>query len=128
MDDDDPEALFGAAARGLSALRLAFLELREPGPDGTFGRAKRPPVAPTIKAAFDGPLVLNADYDGASGQRALDEGRADAIAFGRTFLANPDLPARIQAGSPLTKDVVRTWYSQGEEGYTDYPLMAAAAE
>ena len=124
VDDDDPETLFGAAARGLSALRLAFLELREPGPEGTFGRAKRPPVAPTIKAAFNGPLVLNADYDGASGQRALDEGRADAIAFGRTFLANPDLPARLRLEASLTRDDPRTWYSQGEEGYVDYPVLA----
>jgi 2,4-dienoyl-CoA reductase-like NADH-dependent reductase (Old Yellow Enzyme family) len=128
VDDADPVTLFGAAAEALSSFGLAFLELREPGPNGTFGKASRPPVAPTIKAAFGGPLVLNADYDGASGQLALDEGRADAVAFGRTFLANPDLPARIRAGAPLTKDVVETWYSQGDEGYVDYPTMAEAAE
>ncbi len=127
VDDDDPETLFGLAASGLSGLRLAFLELREPGPEGTFGKAARPPVAPTIKAAFGGPLVLNSDYDGSSGQRALDEGHADAIAFGRTFLANPDLPARIRAGAPLNADVINTWYSQGEEGYVDYPTMEASA-
>ncbi len=127
VDDDDPETLFGLAASGLSGLRLAFLELREPGPEGTFGKATRPPVAPTIKAAFGGPVVLNSDYDGASGQRALDEGHADAIAFGRTFLANPDLPARIRAGAPLNKDNIKTWYSQGEEGYTDYPELSTAA-
>jgi 2,4-dienoyl-CoA reductase-like NADH-dependent reductase (Old Yellow Enzyme family) len=128
VDDSDPVSLFGAAAEGLGALKLAFLELREPGPNGTFGKAARPPVAPVIKAAFGGPLVLNSDYDGPRGQAALDEGHADAIAFGRTFLANPDLPARIKAGAPLNKDVAKTWYSQGEEGYIDYPTMEQAAK
>ena len=127
VDEPDPETLFGAVARALSAFKLAFLELREPGPEGTFSKGTRPPVAPTIKAAFGGPLVLNADYDRVSGQRALDEGRADAIAFGRTFLANPDLPARFRAGAALNKDEVKTWYSQGPEGYVDYPRMEAAA-
>ncbi|MFE1602153.1 alkene reductase [Methylobacterium sp. ID0610] len=126
VEDPEPEPLFVAAATALSRLGLAFLELREPGPQGTFGKAVHPPVAPAIKAAFAGPLVLNADFDGASGQRALDEGRADAIAFGRTFLANPDLPARIARGAALTKDDPKTWYSQGPEGYIDYPALDPA--
>ncbi|MCK8786446.1 alkene reductase [Roseomonas sp. NAR14] len=125
-DDDDPWSLFGAAAAALSAIGIAFLELREPGPEGTFGKATRPPVAPTIRAAFSGPLVLNSDYDGASAQAALDAGQADAIAFGRTFLANPDLPERLRRGAALNPDVQATWYSQGPEGYLDYPTLAAA--
>ena len=72
------------------------------------------------------PLILNADYDGRSGQAALDAGEADAIAFGRTFIANPDLPARIAAGAPLQKDDAATWYSQGPKGYVDYPTLPAA--
>ena len=127
VDDSDPEALFGAAARALGAVGIAFIELREPGHDGTFGRAARPAVAPAIKRAFAGPLVLNSDYVGATGQAALDEGLADAIAFGRPFLANPDLPERIRIGAPLTKDVQATWYSQGREGYIDYPTLDAAS-
>lgn len=125
-DDSNPVPLFREAARVLSDIGIAFLELREPGPDGTFGKASVPPVSPHIREAFTGPLVLNSDYDGASGQRELDEGRADAIAFGRTFLANPDLPARIRAGAELNKDDPQTWYSQGPQGYVDYPAMAAA--
>jgi 2,4-dienoyl-CoA reductase-like NADH-dependent reductase (Old Yellow Enzyme family) len=53
---------------------------------------------------------------------------ADAIAFGRTFLANPDLPTRIARGLPLNKDNPPTWYSQGPEGYVDYPAVTEAAE
>ncbi|MGI4746310.1 MAG: alkene reductase, partial [Janthinobacterium lividum] len=68
--------------------------------------------------------VLNSDYDAAKAQAALDSGTADAIAFGRTFLANPDLPNRLEHGLPLNPDVIATWYSQGPEGYIDYPTAA----
>jgi len=123
-NDSDPYATFGAAAAALSEVGIAFLELREPGFEGTFGKAEVEPVAPTIRAAFKGPLVLNSDYDGASGQKQLDAGNADAIAFGRTFIANPDLPHRIAHNIPLAKDNMATWYSQGPEGYVDYPKAA----
>ncbi len=126
VDDSDPVALFTAVAAALGEAGVAFLELREPSEHGTFGRAARPAVAPAIRRAFGGPLVLNSDYDGVRGQAALDRGEADAIAFGRTFLANPDLPERIRTGAPLTADVTSTWYSQGREGYTDYPTLDAA--
>jgi 2,4-dienoyl-CoA reductase-like NADH-dependent reductase (Old Yellow Enzyme family) len=126
VDDSNPEALFGAAAAALAKVGIAFVELREPGPDGTFGKPNHPPVAPTIKRAFGGPLVLNSDYDGARAQAVLDAGEADAIAFGRPFIANPDLPARLAAGAPLNKDDARTWYSQGSEGYVDYPVLASS--
>ena len=66
-------------------------------------------------------LILNSDMDGARAEAAMAGGVPDAIAFGRPFLANPDLPARLAARAPLTKDVMKTWYSQGPEGYIDYP-------
>ena len=69
-------------------------------------------------------MILNSDYDGASGQAELEKGVADAIAFGRTFIANPDLPHRIGQGLPLAKDHAETWYSQGPAGYVDYPTAA----
>jgi 2,4-dienoyl-CoA reductase-like NADH-dependent reductase (Old Yellow Enzyme family) len=123
-NDSDPETLFTAAAAALDALGIAFLELREPGMSGTFGKGDHPPIAPAIRRVFKGPLVLNSDYDGASGQAQLDSGVADAITFGRTFIANPDLVARLRAGAPLAKDNMATWYSQGPEGYVDYPVAA----
>ena len=126
VEDSNPPALFTEAAQALGEIGIAFLELREPGENGTFGRAARPAVAPSIKAAFGGPLVLNSDYDGTRGQAALDRGVADAIAFGRPFLANPDLPERIRTGAKLNPDVMATWYSQGPQGYTDYPTRDAA--
>ena len=126
-DDSDPHRLFPAAAAALSEIGIAFLELREPPPEGTFGKPGTDPVAPAIKRAFDGPLVLNSDYDPERAQAAVAGGLADAIAFGRPFIANPDLVDRIAAGASLTPDVQATWYSQGAEGYTDYPELEAKA-
>jgi N-ethylmaleimide reductase len=127
VDDSNQAALFPAAAATLNSLGIAFLELREPGPDGTFGRSDRPPVAPLIRKAFKGPLVLNSDYDFARGQAAIAQGAADAITFGRKFLANPDLPHRFANNLALNADDQKTWYSQGAEGYVTYPVAASEA-
>lgn len=128
VDDSDPHAVFIPAVQALSAIGIAFLELREPGPDGSFGRTDVPRLSPEIRHAFAGPLVLNSDYLTAEqAQAKLDDGVADAISFGRTFLANPDLPARLRTGAPLNTSEMRTWYSQGAEGYVDYPALAGAA-
>ncbi|HEX8642853.1 MAG TPA: alkene reductase [Allosphingosinicella sp.] len=122
--DSDPEALFTAAAAALQEIGIAFLELREPGPDGTFGTSDIPPVSPAIRKVFSGPLVLNSDYVLDNAEQALSEERCDAIAFGRTFLANPDLPHRLANRLELNPDDRATWYSQGPEGYIDYPVAA----
>ncbi len=124
VDDSNPEALFSAAAASLSGLGIGFLEIREPFEESTFVKTAVPITAPAIRRAFRGPLVLNSDYDGKSGQAMLDSGVADAIAFGRPFIANPDLLARLRSGAALSKDEMATWYSQGPEGYTDYSVAA----
>jgi N-ethylmaleimide reductase len=121
VNDNNPEPLFATAAAALSDLRLAFLEVREPDFDGTNGRAERPPVAPLMRAAFKGVFVLNSDYDFKKGQAALDEGKADAISFGRPFISNPDLTKRFAKGLALTPDDKATWYTGGPTGYADYP-------
>ena len=123
-NDSNPVPLFTAAAKVLSDLGVAYLELREPGFEGTFGRGEVPPIAPDIRRVFAGPLILNSDYDGASGQAMIDSGVADAITFGRTFIANPDLVHRIAAKLPLAKDNPKSWYGGGAEGYVDYPAAS----
>ena len=123
-DDSNQAILFPAAAAALDHFGLSFLELREPGPDGTFGKTDRPPVAPLIRKAFKGVLVLNSDYDFARGEAALANGAADAITYGRKFLANPDLPRRFAENWELNPDDMKTWYSQGPEGYVTYPTHA----
>ena len=120
-EDSDPRPLFVAAAEALAEIGIAFLELREPGPDGSFGRSTIPAIAPAIREVFDAPLVLNSDYDLERAQAALANGEADAIAFGRPFISNPDLVERLASGAPLAPDVQATWYSKGPDGYVDYP-------
>ncbi|WP_194953047.1 alkene reductase [Sphingopyxis solisilvae] len=126
VDDSAPEKLFPAAAAALDALGIGFLELREPGPDGTFGNTEVPKQSPAIRQAFKGPLVLNSDYDVAKAEAALASGVADAISFGRPFIANPDLVERIRSGAAWSQDNPQTWYSPGAEGYIDYPALVDA--
>jgi hypothetical protein len=108
-------------------LRIAFLELREQAPDGTFGKSDVPKLSPKIRDAFRGVLVLNQDYSQEAGQADLDSGVADAIAWGRKFIANPDLVERFRRDAPLNQDDQRTWYTDGPEGYTDYPVLERRA-
>ncbi len=126
VDDSAPGTLFPAAAAALDALGIAFLELREPGPDGTFGKTDVPKQSPAIRRAFTGPLILNSDYDAAQAKAAIASGIADAVSFGRPFIGNPDLVERIRGGAELAADNPQTWYSPGAEGYTDYPALVAA--
>jgi N-ethylmaleimide reductase len=126
VEDSDPASVFVPAAKWLGEQGIAFLELREQGPDGTFGRSDVPKLSPLVRKAFAGPLVLNQDYGLASAQADLDSGLADAIAFGRPWLANPDLVDRLRADAPLNPIDIATLYSQGPQGYTDYPALATA--
>ena len=123
-DDSNPEGLFTAAATALDALGFGFLELREPGADGTFGRTEVPKQSAAIRNVFKGPLVLNSDLDIASGNALLAARTADAISFGRPYIANPDLAERIANGTPWAETNPSTWYSPGPEGYIDYPAAA----
>jgi N-ethylmaleimide reductase len=122
-DDSNPVALFTAAAAELDRIGIAFLELREQAPDGTFGATDVPRVSPDIRPLFKGPLVLNQDYTKAKAMADLNSGLADAISFGRPFISNPDLVERLRADAELTPDNFKTWYSEGAEGYTDWPVL-----
>ena len=123
VDDPDPHALFSALARELEARRVPWIELREPGPDSSFGTPSAEPVSPAMRPLYSGRIILNSDYVGDSAKARLEEGVADAIAFGRPFISNPDLVDRLRAGAPLAPANPKTFYSQGPEGFTDYPAL-----
>ena len=127
-DDSDPSAIFGEAARVLEQLGVAFVELREMSPEGTFGATDVPKQGPLIRGLFKGPLVLNQEYDAASAARAVGTGVCDAISFGRDYISNPDLAERIAAGAAWSPNInaPKSWYSPGPAGYTDYPTMDRA--
>lgn len=119
MSDSDPVSHFGIFASILSPLQPAYLHVVEPlvQPEGV------PQVAPVIRAQFSGPLILAGRYDGVSAQTAIDSGSADLIAFGEKFIGNPDLPERLRRGAELIHSDKATHYSEGSEGYTDYPTF-----
>ena len=127
-DDSDPAAIFGAAARVVEELGLAFLELREPGPDGSFGKTDVPKQSPLIRTLYSGALILNSDFTAEEAEQAVAGGRCDAVSFGRPYISNPDLAARIAAGADWAENVnvPQSWYLPGPEGYIDYPALAEA--
>lgn len=119
MSDSDPAGHFATFAQILSPFRPAYLHVVEPlvQPDGL------PHVAPGIRAHFSGPIILAGQYDGISAQTALDTGKADLIAFGEKFIGNPDLPERLRRGVELVRSNKATHYTEGPEGYIDYPAL-----
>jgi 2,4-dienoyl-CoA reductase-like NADH-dependent reductase (Old Yellow Enzyme family) len=117
ISDSNPAATFTYLARELGKRKIAFIAAREHvGPDS---------LGPTLKQAFGGIFVANEAIDRATGQQLLDEGKADAVAFGKLFIANPDLPARFAKNAELNRPDPKTFYSTGAEGYTDYPALQA---
>ncbi|HSM52962.1 MAG TPA: alkene reductase, partial [Erythrobacter sp.] len=125
-DDSNPPATFGAAAKVCEDLGLAFVELREPGPEGTFGQTDVPKQSSMIREIYSGPLVLNSDYTAAEADADVSSGKCDAVSFGRPYISNPDLAERVRVGAHWNpnKDVPKSWYFPGEAGYVDYPTLA----
>ena len=122
--DSDPFPLFKRAVEALAPFGLAYLHVIEGATGGPRDIVPGFDYA-ALKAAFRGPFMLNNGYDFALADAALREGRADLIAFGRPFIANPDLVERMRAGAPLATPDKATFYGGDEHGYTDYPALAA---
>jgi N-ethylmaleimide reductase len=125
--DSNPEAVFVPAAKWLGEQGIAFLELRESKPGSSFRPSDEPRLSPQIRKVFAGPLVLNQEYRLASATADLESGLADAIAFGRPFIANPDLVERLRADASFNRLDPATLYTQGPEGYLDYPTLEEEA-
>lgn len=128
MADSDPEMTFGYVAAKLSAMRIAYLHVVEPWIKGTELIAQADPVAAKhLRLLFDGALIAAGGFDGTSAEAILASGDADAVAFGRAYIANPDLPQRLSLGLPLNPYDRSTFYGGHAQGYTDYPAYGQAA-
>jgi N-ethylmaleimide reductase len=119
MIDSDPIALIGFLADKLNAYKLAYLHVMR----ADFFQAQKGDVMTVARDKYKGVLVGNMGYTPAEAEQAITEGKLDAVAFGTSFLANPDLPERIKAGAALNTPDASTFYSPGAKGYTDYPTM-----
>lgn len=126
--DSDIDATFTALVKALNQYSLAYLHLVETPEDAPEGRGMQmrdntKPLLKKLRALFDGVLMINSGYDLQSANKALSGDAADLVAFGTQFLANPDLVERLKAGAPLNVPDNDTFYSGGEQGYTDYPVL-----
>jgi len=115
VGDGNLPATFGYLAKELGRRRIAFVCARE--------SLAAPRLGPELKRIFDGVFIANDGFTAETAQSALDAGEADAVAWGKLFIANPDLPRRLAVAAPLNPPVPATFYGGDVRGYTDYPAM-----
>jgi 2,4-dienoyl-CoA reductase-like NADH-dependent reductase (Old Yellow Enzyme family) len=115
--DANPAETFGYVARELGKRKLAFLMAREYEAPGWLG--------PQLKEQFGGVYIANEKFTRESAEEVVARGEVDGVAFGKLFIANPDLPARFKLEAALNEPNPSTFYSHGVEGYTDYPALSA---
>ncbi len=118
MKDSQPADTFGYVARELGKRQIAFISTREHAADDS--------LTPMLKQQFGGVVIANEGFNKAQAHAWLAEGKADAVAFGVPFIANPDLPTRLQQDAALNPPRKELFYAKGAEGYTDYPSLQQA--
>ncbi|MFG1490292.1 alkene reductase, partial [Oceanospirillum sp. HFRX-1_2] len=119
MKDSDPVGLMTWLSQKLSDFGLAYLHLMR----ADFLGEQQMDVVTPVREHYKGNLIVNMGYSPQEAQQVVSEGIADAVAFGVPFIANPDLPRRIKEGAELNQADPKTFYTQGREGYNDYPFL-----
>ena len=125
MRDSNPLETFGHVLRELSRFGLAYAHVTQVTAQDIAHGAKDGVGPRELRGCFRGPLVTAGGFTCESGNQALAEGWADAVAFGVPFIANPDLPVRFRRQAPLNEADEGTFYASGPKGYTDYPALVA---
>jgi N-ethylmaleimide reductase len=120
MKDSDPIGLSTWLATKLNEYNLAYLHVMR----SDFFQQQTGDIMTPIRANYQGILIGNMGYTAAEATVAIDAGQMDAVAFGSSFLANPDLPKRIELGAELNQPNPATFYTSGATGYTDYPALS----
>ncbi|MCB8883816.1 alkene reductase [Acidisoma cellulosilytica] len=128
ISDSDPEATFGAFAGHLNQYGLAYLHIIEPRVSGveTIHEGQAPVASSFLRGVFKGPIIAAGGFDHDGAEATVARGDADAIAFGRYFTSNPDLPQRFLKNLPLTPYVREAFWGGDERHYTDFPSYDAA--
>lgn len=128
MSDSDPVALFTYVLSQLSQRKIAYVHLIEPRSSSAGSQDENivgaPETAKIFRKAFQGVLISAGGYTREDAMNAVETGAADAVAFGRLFISNPDLPARLKGNADLNAYDRSTFYGGGAKGYTDYPSLA----
>lgn len=127
MDDSDRLVTFSYAVEQLNPFNLAYLHIVETFP-GMPNTPEEQHILDTVIGKWDGFYIANGGYEKDNAENAIASGKADAVAFGRPFLANPDLPKRLEQGAALNEPDQDTFYGGGAEGYTDYPALHSQEE
>jgi N-ethylmaleimide reductase len=129
MADSNPRELFRYVAERLDGFGLAYLHLIEPRVKGgeTVAEAQAPVAAQELSKVFQGPVIAAGGFNPDTAETSVANGDASLIAFGRHFIANPDLPKRIELGLPLNPYDRSTFYGYDARGYTDYPALEDGA-
>ena len=122
MDDEDPAETFNALAQALGSRGLAYLHAVE----AFAGSPRDVAFFERLRKSCDGVYIANGGYDAESAREALSSGRADAVAFGEPYIANPDLAERYRAGAELNEPDRDSYYGGTEKGYSDYPTLEQA--
>lgn len=120
--DDNPAETFGTLVEGLNDQNLAYLHVIEKFADDMTPENQR--ILDHVRGKWTGIFIANGDYDAKAGAQAIACGHAHAIAYGRPYIANPDLPERFAAGADLNPPDQHSFYGGTQKGYTDYPFMS----
>lgn len=121
MGDENPEQTFSHVVDVLNDFRLGYLHVVEASPGEAPANERLTNLFKHLRATWNGVYIVNGGYDAARGEFAVSNNRADAVAYGRLFLANPDLPKRLRHGGPLNAPDPKSFYGGTELGYVDYP-------
>ena len=123
MTDDNPVETFSTTVARLNRYGLGYLHVVETAQNSKGSSEEDLAISAHLRTLWNGLYVANGGYDRRKGEEALRTGHADAVAYGRTFLANPDLPRRLQLGAALNEPDPKTFYGGDAAGYTSYPTL-----
>jgi N-ethylmaleimide reductase len=122
MTDSDPETIFVYLLGQLNRFGLAYLHIVD-ALESDIRHGANVIKLDVLRKAFNGTLIVCGGYDQARAEKVIDQGMADAVAFGQLYIANPDLVERFKLNAPLNEPDPASFYGGNEKGYTDYPVL-----